>query len=178
MKKALAWALLALLGSTPAAAEGVSESPAHRFTVYAHSGAGIYLSDTRTLGGIGGGVGVRDTLDDRFILQADLGYLGAIGNAAQVRVGAGLQRRGMYTPAALLVLTGMVGSGLHFLTPEHPTPISGPLFTLGVQLAPLRFTTPTGMQVSVLELGLGASPELPGLGLSYQVNLLEVGTSF
>jgi hypothetical protein len=172
--------LLALLGSV--AAEGAepqagAEPRAPRLTAYVRTGLGLYLSETRTQGGVGGGVGVRATLSELFILQVDTTYLMGLGNSMELRVGAGVQRPGTYTPAALLVLSGMAGDSLRFLTPEHPSPKEGPALTLGLQLAPLRFTH-QGLQVSVLELGVGLAPELPGLGVAWQVGLLEAGTSF
>jgi hypothetical protein len=183
MKPALLGLALALSGTLALAQEPTaapaasSEPPAHRLTVYARSGLSVYLSDARTAGGVGGGFGVRDTLEDRFILQADASYLLALGNAVEVRVGAGVQRRGTYTPAALLVLSGLMGNQLRFLTPAHPSPVEGPALSLGLQLAPLRFTH-EGLQLSVLELGVGVGSDLPGTGVAWHVGLLEVGTSF
>ena len=182
----LGWPLLPLLvllanGGAQAqeaapADEGMPPS-AHRLTFYSRAGALVYLSSAMTTGGAGGGVGVRDTLHDRFILQADLNYLMVLGNAAALRLGAGLQRGGTYTPAVLLSFTTVVGDRLTFLTPEHPTPVRHPAMSLGLSVAPLRFTH-EGMQLSVLELGVGVGTDLPGLGMTWQLGLLEVGTSF
>lgn len=174
--------LLVLLVSGSAQAQEVAPAETgvpsiHRLTFYSRAGALVYLSDAMTTGGAGGGVGVRDTLHDRFILQADLNYLMVLGNAAALRLGAGLQRSGTYTPAVLLSLTTVVGDRLTFLTSEHPTPVRHPAMSLGVSVAPLRFTQ-GGMQLSVLELGVGVGSDLPGLGLTWQLGLLEVGTSF
>jgi hypothetical protein len=149
----------------------------HRLSLYSRAGGVIYLSDARTAGGLGGGVGVRDTIQERFILQADLNYLMMLGNAGALRLGAGIQRSGTYTPAVLVTLTTLVGKQLTFLTPEHPTPVRAPAVALGVSVAPLRFTQ-DGLQLSLLELGVGAGTELPGLGLAWQLGLVEVGTSF
>lgn len=179
MKPALLCLALVLHAPLVSAQEvpAASGAPAHRLTLYARSSMSAYFSQARTLGGVGGGFGVRDTLDERFILQADASYLMALGNALEVRVGAGLQRRGTYTPAVLLVLSGLMGSGLRFFTPEHPSPVEGPALSLGLQLAPLRFTH-EGMQFSLLELGAGVGSDLPGTGMAWHVGLLEVGTSF
>ncbi|PTL75148.1 hypothetical protein [Vitiosangium sp. GDMCC 1.1324] len=168
---------LGLVGTSGDARAEESSSLQHRFSVYAAAGAQVYLSNARTIGGIGGGIGVRDTLNDRFILQADLSYLSMLGNTASFRVGAGVQRSGTYAPAALLTLSTLFGERLSFLTPEHPTRISGPGMTLGVTLAPARFDLKS-VQVSLLQLGIGAGTDLPGLGLSYSVGLLEVGATF
>lgn len=161
-------------GSTP---ERGLVPEGHQLTFYGRMGGMVYLSDARTQGGVGGGVGVRDTLHERFILQADLSYLMMIGNVAALRLGAGVQRRGTYTPAVLLTLTTQLGTQLSFLSTEHPTPVGGPNVTLGVSVAPLRFTH-AGMQLSLLELGVGTGNDLPGWGLAYQLGLLEVGTTF
>jgi|GEM_PF-1711405 len=161
-------------GSSP---EGRLLPEGHQLTFYGHIAGRVYLSDARTQGGVGGGVGVRDTLHERFILQADLNYLMMVGNVGALRLGAGVQRRGTYTPAALLTLTTLFGSHLSFLSAEHPTPVRGPGVALGVSLAPLRFSR-AGMQLSLLELGVGIGNDLPGWGVSYQLGLLEVGTNF
>jgi hypothetical protein len=166
--------LLALVGSHALAQE---PAPAHQLTLYTRTALGLFLSDARTAGGVGGGLGVRDTLHGRFLLQADASYLLGLGNALEVRLGAGLQRQGTYTPAALLTLSGVMGDQLRFLSDAHPSPARGPALALGVQLAPLRFTH-QGMQVSVLELGAGVGPEWPGTGVSLSLGLLEVGCVF
>lgn len=94
-----------LLGSTASAQEGSAPAAhakpgAHRITAYVHSGLSLFLSDFRTMGGIGGGLGVRDTVDERFIFQADARYLLGLCNAgscARERAssgrGPGLPRR-------------------------------------------------------------------------------------
>lgn len=171
-----------LLGSLARAEEGLEREPReeprlHRFTLYVHTGGGLYLSDYRTQGGIGGGLGIRDTLKDRFILQADARYLLGLGNTWEVRVGAGLQRRGVWNPAVLVLLSAMAGPSLRFLMPERSTPVVGPALTLGVQLAPLRFTH-AGTQVSLLAFGVGVGSDWPGLGKSFQLTLVEAGTCF
>lgn len=176
------WLLGLLLGSLAQAQErpAAATEPApdaHRFTAYLHTGVSLYVSGARTLGGVGGGVGVRDTIDERFILQADARYVLGLGNALELRAGAGLQRRGTWTPAALVVLTGMVGEGLRFITPERSTPPVGPALSVGLQLSPLRFTH-AGTQFSLFEFGLGVGSDWPGRGLSYHFTLLEAGTCF
>ena len=167
--------VLVTLAAGGARAQGTSGE--HQLLLYGRVGGQVYLSSARTQGGLGGGVGLRDTLRERFILQADLSYLMMLGNVGLLRLGAGVQRRGTYTPAVLLTLSTLVGDRLAFLTPEHPTPPQVPAVALGVSIAPLRFTH-EGMQLSLLELGVGAGSELPGWGLSYQLGLLEVGTTF
>lgn len=172
-----------LLGFTAGAQEAGAEAvPAgapvtHRITAYVHSGVGFFLSDFRTMGGIGGGLGVRDTLDERYILQADARYLVGLGNAVELRAGAGVQRRGLWTPAALVTLSGMMGGGMRFMTPARSTPVRAPALAVGLQLAPLRFTH-AGTQLSLFEVGLGVGTEWPGTGVSLHLTLLQAGTSF
>jgi hypothetical protein len=174
---ALTLAIGGLVGAPGTARAEEPSSPRHRFSAYVTSGAQVYLSNARTIGGIGGGIGVRDTLNDLFILQADLSYLALLGNGASLRVSAGVQRPGTWAPAALLTVSTLFGERLSFLTPEHPARIPGPAVSLGVTLAPVRFDLQS-VQFSVLQLGLGAGSDLPGLGLNYSVSLLEVGATF
>jgi hypothetical protein len=159
------------------AAGGARAQGAHQLMFYGRTGGQVYLSSARTQGGLGAGVGLRDTIRERFILQGDLSYLMMLGNVGLLRLGAGVQRRGTYTPAVLLTLSTLVGDRLAFLTSEHPTPLQGPTMALGVSIAPLRFTH-EGLQLSLLELGVGVGSDLPGWGLSYQLGILEVGTTF
>ncbi|HLL53533.1 MAG TPA: hypothetical protein VK447_08310 [Myxococcaceae bacterium] len=169
---------LAFAQETPAPPTVETKPPAHRLSLYAPVSLTVYTSPTRTAGGIGAGLGIRDTIDERFVLQADVSYLMVIGNAGEVRLGAGIQwPGGFYNPAVLVTLSGIFGDRLTFLTPEHPVPSYGPTVTLGLTLAPARFTVGSA-QVSLLELGLGAGPELPGLGIAIHLRLLEVGAAF
>lgn len=149
----------------------------HQLAVYVRTGVAAYLSDARTIGGIGGGLGIRDTIRDRFILQADVNYLGYIGNAGGLNLGAGLQRSGTYTPVVLLTASALFGDQLSFLSSQHPRPSRFPAFSLGLAVAPVRFSV-KGMQLSLLELGVGVGTDLPGLGMSYRLGLVEVGTSW
>ncbi|OJT25090.1 hypothetical protein BO221_11980 [Archangium sp. Cb G35] len=186
MKRALTAVLPALvaLGLVPATSRAADEQPAadaapvHRFSVYSRGGVQAYLSPTRSTGMFGGSFGVRDIIQDRFILQADVGYLMNFGNVVPVQVAAGMQHRlGFYTPAALVTLTGFLGERVTFLDAEHPSVNRVPPIAAGVLLAPARFTL-EGAQLSILEFGVGVSPEFPGLGVAYQLNLIDVGVSF
>lgn len=174
---ALALALGTLVGAPGTARAEESASLRHRFSAYFTSGAQVYLSDARTIGGAGGGIGVRDTVNDLFILQADLSYLALLGNAGALRVGAGVQRPGTWAPAALLTVSTLFGERLSFLTPAHPARLPGPAMSVGLTLAPVRFDMQS-VQFSLLQLGLGVGSDLPGLGLNYSVGLLEVGATF
>lgn len=163
---------LALLVAVAVPTVALAEGPSQRFSVFGHSGGALYLSRHQTAGGVGGGLGVRDTLNDRFLLQADLSYLAMLGNAGRLRVGAGVQRQGTWQPAVLLTGSFFFGDRLTFLTADHPTPVMPPL-ALGVAVAPLRFRTGTA-QVSLLEVGVSVGSDFPGAGVGYSASLLEV----
>ena len=187
MKRALLTVLapaLVALGLVPAvsraedAQPAAASTPVHQFSVYSRGGVQAYLAPNRSTGLFGGSVGVRDIIQDRYILQADVGYLMNFGNVVPVQVAAGMQHRiGFYTPAALVTLTGFFGERLSFLSSDHPSVNRIPPVALGVLLAPARFTV-EGAQLSILEVGVGVSPEFPGAGVAYQLNLIDVGVSF
>lgn len=164
--------LLTVLTATTAAAEGRK----HALSVYAQSAVSLYLSRHQTAGGVGGGAGVRDTIDDRFFVQADLSYLVLLGNAARLRLGGGVQRQGLWQPAALLTGSVYLGDRLTFLTPQRPVPLAVPPFTVGAAVAPLRFSL-NGTTVNVLEVGVGWGWDFPGSGLAYSATLLEVAVA-
>ncbi|WP_257461858.1 hypothetical protein [Archangium lipolyticum] len=164
--------VLSALASAPA----VADAPRHQLSLYVRSGGTVYLSPARTQGGLGGGLGLRDTVDGRWLLQADANALTGLGSAFAVRLGAGVQRQGWWSPAVLVNLTGVFGDKLDFLTPEHPVAIAGPALGLGVTVAPARFMLGSA-QVSLLEFGVGVGTDSPGLGLLYGLTLLEVGVA-
>lgn len=166
-------ALSLLLAGSVASAE----TPVKALEAYLRAGARGYLSDARTIGGVGGGLGLRAHFDGPFFAQADVSYLAQIGNVADVRLGFGVQRAGTWVPSARLTLGALFGDRLSFLTPAHPTPVRGPVLTLGVAIAPLRWTNGT-TTVSLLELELGMGSDFPGLGLAAGVGLLETSFRF
>ncbi|HZI06250.1 MAG TPA: hypothetical protein VEZ71_19625, partial [Archangium sp.] len=109
--------LVALAPVLSHAADERAEAPAaHQFSVYSRGGVQAYLSPTRSTGMFGGSLGVRDTIQGRFILQADVGYLMNFGNVVPVQLAAGIQRSGFYTPAALVTFTSFLGDRINFLT--------------------------------------------------------------
>lgn len=167
--------LLSTLATSPMP-DGEAVPPRHQLSLYAHSGAAVYLSPARTQGGVGGGFGLRDTVDGRWLLQVDASGLTGLGSVLAVRVGAGVQRQGWWSPAALVNLTGLFGDRIDFLTPEHVRPVQGPSLGLGLTLAPARFNLGR-TQVSVFEVGVGVGTDRPGLGLLYGLTLLEVGVA-
>ncbi|WNG46956.1 hypothetical protein F0U60_24610 [Archangium minus] len=155
---------------------GETVPPRHQLSLYTHSGATMYLSPARTQGGVGGGIGLRDTVDGRWLLQVDASGLTALGSVLAVRVGAGVQRQGWWSPAALVNLTGLFGDRIDFLSSERLLPVQGPSLGLGLTLAPARFNLGR-TQVSVMEVGLGVGTDRPELGVLYGLTLLEVGVS-
>jgi hypothetical protein len=148
-----------------------------RFAVYARTGAQLYLSPAQTAGGVGGGLGVRATVRDLFVVQADASYLGMVGNALTGRLAVGLQRPGVWTPALLAVRTTYLGDRLRFVTGEREQPVRTAATSYGLVLAPLRFSTEQA-QVSLLEVGAGLGWDFPGLGTAIDVTLLEVALRF
>jgi hypothetical protein len=169
--KTLRLALLPLVLSTSALAQ--ESAPEHVFSLYARTGARVYLSSARTVGGVGGGVGLRDTYRGVFLFQVDAAYLTQVGNVLEVRAAAGLQLPGVYSPAARVLVTALAGSQLSFLQPDNPVPVRGPAAAVGVGIAPLRFTWEQGT-VSLLELDVGLGSDLPGTGVSLGLGLLEI----
>ena len=79
----LAVAPAVVQAESPAKEEKAEPSPIfaafedHELAVYVRTGADLYTSDSRTAGGIGGGIGVRDTWKERFLFQLDASYLHA-----------------------------------------------------------------------------------------------------
>lgn len=171
------WVCLAVLLWSSFAFASEGERRSHSLWLYARTGLSLYLSPTKTQGGLGGGFGVRDVISDAFLVQADASYLTLLGNVAEVRLGAGVQRPGTWSPAALVTGSILIGEGLSFLTAEHPYPSRHPRWSLGVELSPFRFSSEK-TSISVLPLGIGWGLELPGVGWHYKVGLLEVATRF
>lgn len=164
--------ILATLAQAPARAPA-----AHQWSLYARSGATAYLSPARTQGGLGGGIGVRDTVEGRWLLQADVNGLTGLGSVLAVRLGAGVQHSGgFWTPAALVSLTGLFGDQLGFLMPDATAFSRSPAVGLGLTLAPARFTWGR-TQVSLMEVGVGAGVDGASRGLVYGLTLLEVGVA-
>lgn len=166
--------LASFLVLVPAVAQAESS---HQWSAYVRGGVGLHLSDARTIGGLGLGLGVRDTIDERFVLQGDATYHFMVGNSVAMRLGAGVQRSGMWIPAALVTANVMVGDQLSFLRPEYPTPVSFPSVSLGLALAPLRFRA-HGTTVNIGEVTIGVAHEFPGWATVFQVALLEIASEF
>lgn len=167
MTRLVSMMLLAAAMSLPA------NAVEHRLSAHARTGVLVHLSGSQSAGGAGFSLGLRDTLDERFILGGDLGYLFLIGNTLSLRLFAGVQRKGTWTPAAYATGTALFGQRLAFINAAHPDG-PGPFpWSVGVSLAPLRFRG-ADTTISVLEAGVGFGADRPGLGLSYQLTLVDV----
>ncbi|HRI63259.1 MAG TPA: hypothetical protein PK156_03455 [Polyangium sp.] len=169
------WAtLLATAISTPQPAPSI---PPLRFAAYLRSGVTLHLAPSQSIGGLGGGAGVRFLYSNLWVAQADCNYFTLVGHVGEVRFGAGIQRPGLWSPAALGTISILFGERLSFRTADHPWPGAGPVVTGGIVLAPLRFIR-DNQTISVLELGIGAKPDFPGVGLTYSIGILEIGRVF
>ncbi|QRK09172.1 hypothetical protein JQX13_03155 [Archangium violaceum] len=177
MKAPVLGLLLGALCLLPSLASA-REPGAHQLSVYLRGGVSAVLAPSRAMGGLGVGVGVRDVLKDRFILQADASYLTLLGHVGEVRLGAGVQRGGTWSPAALATVSLLMGDALTTRTETIPRSPRGPAGALGVTLAPLRFCMEGGSCVSVLELGVGYGTDFATAGPSLQVGLMEMGLAF
>ncbi len=156
---------------------GAQEAPTHQLSVYLRTGGGVLLSPSRSMGGFGGGVGVRDVIKDTVVLQVDVNYLAGLGHVALVRAGAGLQRAGTWSPAALVTASLLAGDHLAFRTDSVPNVSRGPAAAMGLTLAPLRFSG-SGRSISVLEFGAAYGTDGISGGPVLQLGLLELGVSF
>jgi hypothetical protein len=165
---------VALLPAAAAAGEAMDE---HQLSLYVTTAGSAYLSDARTVAGLGGGFGVRDTIGGRYLLQADATFLLGVSSSGELRVSGGIQRSGAWRPALLVGLSALVGQHFSFLTPQHPTPVPGPAVVVALTAAPLRFAA-GGAQISLLELGFGVGSDFPGLGLAYRVSPVEIAATF
>jgi hypothetical protein len=163
-------AALVLLVAPVAAAE-------HRHELFARTGLTLHLGPGQTAGGVGGAIGLRRVIDERFLLQGDAGWLAAIGSVLSLRAAAGVQRSGTWMPAAFATLTVLAGHRLRFVSGDREAPVAAPPLSLGLALAPFRFGH-EGATVSLFEFGLGAGWDFPGRAAVYQVSILEVGARF
>ncbi len=146
-----------------------------RWLLTSHAGADIYHSEARTQGGIGGGIGSRLVLQNRWLVEASLGLLASAGSVEVVRVSAGIQWPSAYCPALLVGGRLMFGDAMHFLTVQHRVAQTGPSLSLGISLAPVRFrANHTELLFGSLYVGRGS--DFPGSAWGYGVTLLEVGT--
>ncbi|QRN98125.1 hypothetical protein JRI60_03355 [Archangium violaceum] len=152
--------------------------PPDRVSVYLRGGGSLLVTPTRAMGGVGGGVGLRGVLKDRVILQVDVGYMGLLGNVREVRIGAGVQRGGTWSPSMLATVSVLRGDGLTLRTEGAPTSPRGPAGALAVVFAPFRFCSDRGSCVSLLEPGVGLGTDFATVGPIVHLGLLELGLAF
>lgn len=145
----------------------------HQWSVHARTGAHVHLAPSQSAGGVGFSLGLKDTLNERFILGADASYLFLIGNSLSLRAFAGVQRKGLWTPAAFLTATTVLGHRLAFMNAAHPDGPLLPPWSVGAMFAPLRIRG-VDTTVSVLEVGVAFGADAPGLALAYQLTLVEI----
>ena len=170
------WGAVLFAGLVGLASEARAHEASFQLSAYCLAGADVYLSPARTVGGLGGGCGLRGTLHERFLFQADASYLTLLGNVASVRVGVGVQRRGLYSPAAWVMGGALAGQQLRLLAEPGRPWVAGPAVWLGAAVAPLRWRLPRA-EVSVLELGMGVGFESPQPGVVLHLGLLSVGVT-
>lgn len=151
--------------------------PEHLLSLYLSPAAVAYLSVGRTQVGLGGRVGIRDVFRDRFVFQADAGYLQYVGRFASLRLGAGIQRQGTWTPMVGVSLLALLGEQLRFSTAAHPDLASGPILAAGLTVQPLRFGA-GAVTLSLLEVGAALAPDAPGVGWAFSVGFGEVSVAF
>jgi hypothetical protein len=161
----------------PHAADARETPSSHQVSAYLRSGATAFIGPSRTMGGMGVGLGVRDVIHGTLVVQADVSYLGALGHATEARVGVGLQRSGVWSPGLLLTGSLLLGERLSFRSPEQPDASTGPLGVVGLSVSPLRFCA-GGRCASVLEVGAGLGMDGASTGPAFQLGLLEVGFAF
>ena len=148
-----------------------------RFAVYARSAADYYSSAARTIGGVGGAIGMRAT-SDILVLQTDLGILTGLGTVFAWNLGAGAQARfGSWTPMLLGTVSLLAGDQIRFLSERRTLPISGPAAWLGIDLEPLRFTDGR-TAISALALGAGLGSDFPELGLALHLVFFDLSSTF
>ncbi len=166
----LAWVLAAEPGA-PLGAE-----PQLSWSVYGRSGASVFVSSSRTVGGEGGGLGIQLSRG-AWLAEAEANLLVGLGTVFDAQLAAGWQRRGRWSPAALLTFSVLAGSQTLVLTDAHPLPVHGPALAVGLKLEPLRFVYGR-VRTSALQLGAGVGSDFPGAALSLRVTFIELGVSW
>jgi hypothetical protein len=145
-------------------------------TATARAGGSLSLNPSRTQGGLGGGVGARLSLDEHWVVQADIATLFGLGVVGLVRAGGGWQRPGRWSPMVRVDLELGFGGSLDFSV-EGRLPPRGPTLGLTAAVALLRFVTGR-WTISALELGAGLGSDFRTVGFRAGVTLLEVGLAF
>ncbi len=167
--------LLALvLAAEPGPA--LTAEPSTTWSVYGRSGASVQVSSARTIGGEGGGLGLQVSRG-AWLAEVEAAMLVGLGTVLDVQLGAGWQRRGKWSPAALLTVSLLAGSQTSVLTDAHPLPVKGPALSVGLKLELLRFVYGR-VRTSALQLGGGIGTDFPGVAFSLRVTFIELGVSW
>ena len=130
----------------------------------------LFLSDDVTAGGAGGALGVQLTVRRFMLAQLDVGALWAFGNVLSTRLSVGLQREGVWSPAAWLSFGALWGERMEFLQGDGRRP-SLPSWSVGVRGSALRFSNGLGV-FSALEPGIGTDFDS---GIWIELNIVQVG---
>lgn len=133
----------------------------------------LFISDDVTAGGAGGGVGLQVLYRDRYLAQADLSMLWALGNPLATRLALGAQRKGTYAPAGWVTFGAVWGDRIQTLTGDGSRP-AAVSWAIGIRGSPLRFAGEHGA-ISVLEPGIAT--DFTG-GLWLELTLAQASVSF
>lgn len=140
---------------------------------YAQQSAFLFLSDSVTAGGIGGGVGAQGTYQSNYVAQLDLNALWMLGNSYAIRLALGYQRDATWCPAIWLTTGTLWGDRIEFLSEKGERPHI-PTWAVGVRASPLRFRAASAF-ASALEPGIGT--DFSG-GTWLELSLLQAGAWF
>lgn len=132
-----------------------------------------YSSDRITADGVGFGLGLHLLHHTGLAAQTDVNLLWLNGNSIPVRLAAGYQKAGKWTPAAYLTVDAIFGQRTQVLDETGSKP-PVPAWSFGIRITPLKFSTKSGF-ISALELGCGIGPER---ALNLEISLLSAGLFF
>jgi hypothetical protein len=158
---------------TLGALNGAASASELSVTPYVSQGISLHLSDEIMAGGIGGGCGAQAIVLDRYLAEADVNLFWLLGNSVSTRFAAGVQHRGLWSPAGWLTAIFLFGDRLELLR-EDGTRAPIPNFGVGVRVSPLRFVTRAGF-VSVSEPGVAT--DFAG-GVTFELTILKAGARF
>jgi hypothetical protein len=146
------------------------------WSIYARTGASVYSSSARLIGGTGGAVGV-ELRSAPMVGQLDVGFLAGLGTVGEARVAFGVEWPGIYRPAALASVALLFGTQTKFLTDSHPLGVRGPAVCVGTELAPMRFVRER-WHLSALQVGVGVGTDWPEVGLGLRVTFFQLGVDW
>jgi len=143
------------------------------FVPYFQLGGMYYSSKQVTSTGAGPGIGLTVGISEHFLAKTDVNLYWINGNAASFRLALGYKRIGFYAPAGYLGISSIFASRTEFLLEDGSRPVN-PVFSIGLQLSPLRFENEKGF-VSILDIGYGFGSYH---GKNLEVSLLSLGVKF